>query len=38
MLEKIGHEASGGQIVKSQKISVFFLIIALLLDKFKQWE
>ena len=34
MLKKIGHEPSGGQIVKSQEISVFYN--ALLLDKFKQ--
>ena len=36
MLKKIGREASGCQIVKSQKISVFYN--ALLLDKFKHWE
>ena len=35
MLKKIGDEPSGGQIVKSQEISV---LIMLLLDKFKQWE
>ena len=26
MLKKIGHEPSGGQIVKSQKISVFIML------------
>ena len=36
MLKKIGHEPSGGQIVKSQEISVFYN--ALLLDKFKQLD
>ena len=36
MLKKIGHEPSGGQIVKSQEISSFYN--SLLLDKFKQWE
>ena len=36
MLKKIGHEPSGGQIVKSQEISVFKN--ALLLDKFKQLD
>ena len=35
MLKKIGHESSGGQIVKSQEISVFN---ALLLDTFKQLD
>ena len=36
VLKKIGHEPSGGQIVKSQEMSVFYN--AVLLDKFKQWE
>ena len=36
VLKKIGHEQSGGQIVKSQETSVF--CNALLLDKFKQLE
>ena len=36
MLKKIGHIPSGGDIVKSQKISVF--ISALLLDKFQQLD
>ena len=36
MLKKIAHEPSGGQIVKSQKMSVFYN--ALMLDKFKQWN
>ena len=36
MFKKIGHEPSGGQIVKSQEISVFYH--ALLLDTFKQLE
>ena len=36
MLKKIGHEPSGGQIVKSQEISLFSN--ALLLDKFKQLD
>ena len=36
MLKKIGHEPSGGQIVKSQEISV--INYALLLDKFKQLD
>ena len=36
VLKKIGHEQSGGQIVKSQEISVFYN--ALLLDKFQQLE
>ena len=36
MLKKIGHEPSGGQIVKSQEIHI--LDNALLLDNFKQWE
>ena len=36
MLKKIGNKPSGGQIVKSQEISVFYN--ALLLDKFKQLE
>ena len=35
MLKKIGQEPSGGQIVKSQEISVYN---ALLLDKFKQLD
>ena len=36
MLKKIAHEPSGGQIVKSKKMSVFYY--ALMLDKFKQWD
>ena len=36
VLKKIAHEPSGGQIVKSQKMSVFYN--ALMLDKFKQWD
>ena len=36
VLKKIGNKPSGGQIVKSQEISVFYN--ALLLDKFKQLE
>ena len=35
MLRKIGHESSGGQIVKSQENKCFN---ALLLDKFKQLD
>ena len=33
MLNKIGHEPSGGQNVKSQEISVFIMLV--LLNKFK---
>ena len=36
MLKKIGHEPSGGQIVKSQGNKRFYN--ALLLDKFKQLD
>ena len=30
MLKKIGHEPSGGQIVKSQEISVFIMLFCLI--------
>ena len=36
MLQKIAHEPSGVQIVKLQKMSIFYN--ALKLDKFKQWD
>ena len=36
MLKKIAHEPSGGQIVKSQKMSIFYN--AFMLDKLKQWD
>ena len=36
MLRKIGHKPSGGQIVKSQKISVFIMLFCKQLDSSQQ--